>query len=75
MAKSNVRVTVISPGAVMTELPTHGHDEAVKENLAGFYSALAIPADQIARTIQFAIDTPEETSINEIIVRPTAQAL
>ncbi|EHJ52567.1 SDR family oxidoreductase [Streptococcus macacae] len=75
MAQSNVRVTVISPGAVDTELPQHASDAAVKENLAGFYAALAIPAEEVARSIQFAIDTPENTSINEIIIRPTAQTL
>lgn len=75
MAQSNIRVTVISPGAVDTELPQHASDEGVKEGLAGFYVALAIPAEQVARTIQFAIDTPENTSINEIIIRPTAQVL
>lgn len=74
-AKSNVRVTVISPGAVDTELPHHASDQTVKENLAGFYSALAIPAEEVARCIQFAIDTPVNTSINEIVIRPTAQVL
>lgn len=75
MAHSNVRVTVISPGAIDTELPQHASDAGVKENLAGFYAAMAIPAEEVARTIQFAIDTPENTSINEIVIRPTAQVL
>lgn len=75
IAQSNVRVTVISPGVVDTELPQHASDAGVKENLAGFYVAMAIPAEEVARTIQFAIDTPENTSINEIIIRPTTQPL
>ena len=73
--QSNIRVTVISPGAVQTELPQQGSDQEIKDNLKDFYSNLAIPPEQVARTIQFAIDTPVETSINEIIIRPTAQAL
>ncbi|MHC5375148.1 SDR family oxidoreductase [Enterococcus sp. LJL120] len=75
MAQSNIRVTVIAPGAIDTELPNHVTDRENAEGMAGFYSSTAIPADQVARTVQFAIDTPENTSINEIVLRPTAQVL
>lgn len=75
LAKSNICVTVISPGAIDTELPSHVGDKENKEAMDGFYTSTAIPAEEVARTIAFAIDTPEETSINEIIIRPTAQVL
>lgn len=74
-AGSNVRVTVISPGAIDTELPTHVTDEDQSEAMKGFYGSTAIPADQVARTVEFAIDTPEKTTINEIVLRPTKQLM
>ena len=39
------------------------------------YDALAIPAESVAESIAFAINMPENTGINEIIIRPTAQQL
>ena len=39
------------------------------------YDALAIPAESVANSIAFAVNMPENTSINEIIIRPTAQQL
>lgn len=72
-AKSNIRVTVISPGAIKTELTDHVKDPETKENLDKFYAAYAIDANRVAETIAFAIDAPEDTTMNEIIIRPTSQ--
>ncbi|UCF32577.1 MAG: SDR family oxidoreductase [Phycisphaerales bacterium] len=69
-----IRTTIISPGAVATELPDHISDEATKENLMPAY-AQAIGPDAIARAVRFAIEQPANVDVNEIIVRPTAQAL
>lgn len=72
-AKSNIRVTVISPGAVATELTEHVKDPETKAQLDQFYKDYAIGADRIANTIAFAIDAPEDTTMNEIVIRPTIQ--
>jgi NADP-dependent 3-hydroxy acid dehydrogenase YdfG len=69
-----IRTTIISPGAITTELPDHISDEATKENLMPAY-AQAIGPDAIARAVRFAIEQPADVDVNEIIVRPTAQAL
>lgn len=71
----NLRTTIISPGAVDTELPNTITDETVGQNIGRFYEEVAIPADSFARAVVFAMSQPEEVDINEILYRPTAQAL
>ena len=68
----NIRCTMISPGAVGTELPESSSEEATRKNLREFYK-MAIPADSIARAIAYAIEQPPEVEIDEIVIRPTAQ--
>jgi len=69
----NIRSTIISPGAVATELPGSATEEDVAKRLKDFYDAYAIPADSFARTVAFAISQPDEVDINEILFRPTRQ--
>jgi NADP-dependent 3-hydroxy acid dehydrogenase YdfG len=70
----NIRCTMISPGAVATELPESSSDEATRKNLREFYkTTMAIPADLIARAIAYAIEQPAEVEIDEVVIRPTVQ--
>jgi NADP-dependent 3-hydroxy acid dehydrogenase YdfG len=71
----NIRTTIISPGAVATELPNHITHAASAEGIQDFYKNFAIPAESFARTVAFAISQPEEVDINEILFRPTRQEL
>jgi NADP-dependent 3-hydroxy acid dehydrogenase YdfG len=71
----NIRTTVISPGAVATELPNGITDPVTAERVRKFYADAAIPADSFARTVAFAINQPQEVDINEIVFRPTRQEL
>jgi NADP-dependent 3-hydroxy acid dehydrogenase YdfG len=68
----NIRCTMISPGAVTTELPESSSNEATRKNLREFYK-MAIPANSIASAIAYAIEQPAEVEIDEIVIRPTAQ--
>jgi NADP-dependent 3-hydroxy acid dehydrogenase YdfG len=68
----NIRTTVISPGAVATELPDSITEPDVAENMRKVYEA-AIPADSFARAVAFAMSQPEEVDVNEILFRPTLQ--
>jgi NADP-dependent 3-hydroxy acid dehydrogenase YdfG len=68
----NIRTTMISPGAIATELGESGSDEVAKENLREFYK-IAIPADSIAHAIAYAIEQPSAVEIDEVVIRPTAQ--
>jgi NADP-dependent 3-hydroxy acid dehydrogenase YdfG len=69
----NIRTTVISPGAVATELPNSVTDPDASERIRGFYEQVAVPADSFARAVAFAMSQPEDVDINEIIYRPTKQ--
>jgi NADP-dependent 3-hydroxy acid dehydrogenase YdfG len=71
----NIRLTIISPGAVATELPSHITDPDSAAAIQGFYESIAIPADSFARAVAFAIEQPEDVDINEILFRPTGQEL
>ena len=68
-----IRTTVISPGAVATELPNTVSDPAVAERINQMYEEIAIPADSFARAVAFALSQPEDVDINEILFRPTRQ--
>jgi len=71
----NIRTTIISPGAVATELPSHITDEESAAGIQQFYKGYAIPADSFARAVVFAMTQPEDVDINEILFRPTRQEL
>ncbi|HLW53491.1 MAG TPA: hypothetical protein VKW06_11665 [Candidatus Angelobacter sp.] len=68
----NIRCTMISPGAVATELPESSSDEATRKNLREFMN-MAIPASTMARAVAYAIEQPADVEIDEVVVGPTAQ--
>ena len=68
-----IRVTVIEPGAVATELTDHITHTSAKQMAEGFYEQVAITAQDIAEIIAFAITRPHRVTLNEILIRPTAQ--
>ena len=68
----NIRTTVISPGAVATELPNSLTEPDMAEIMRKVYE-IAIPAESFARSVAFAISQPEDVDINEIVFRPTRQ--
>jgi NADP-dependent 3-hydroxy acid dehydrogenase YdfG len=71
----NIRTTILSPGAVATELPNSVTDPDAAARIKQFYADAAIPADSFARAVSFAISQPEDVDINEIVFRPTRQQL
>ncbi|MET3816080.1 SDR family oxidoreductase [Pantoea sp. UYEF8] len=71
----NVRATLISPGAVSTELLDHISDKDVQSANQAYVGKVGIPAETFARMVAFAINEPEDVGVNEIIFRPTAQDL
>jgi NADP-dependent 3-hydroxy acid dehydrogenase YdfG len=71
----DVRVIVVEPGAVATELPDHITHGETKQAVEQGYAQLSITAQDIAEIIAFAVTRPRSVSLNEILVRPTAQAL
>jgi NADP-dependent 3-hydroxy acid dehydrogenase YdfG len=74
LAGHNVRVTLIEPGAVATELVSHNRAE-IQEQLAGRWKGVTrLDAADIANAIIYALGQPPNVSINEVLVRPTGQA-
>lgn len=73
-AGANIRTTIISPGAVESELALGSSHEASANVVKEFYKN-AIPADSVARAIAYAIEQPHEVDVNEIVLRPTAQVI
>ncbi|MCA9425501.1 MAG: SDR family oxidoreductase [Candidatus Omnitrophica bacterium] len=71
----NIRTTVISPGAVATELLEHISDEKIQAQTKDFVSQIAVPAETFARMVAFAINEPADVDVNEILFRPTAQPI
>ncbi len=71
----SIRTTIISPGAVATELPQSITEPDIAKGIEQFYRGYAIPASSFARAVAFAIEQPEDVDINEILFRPTRQEL
>jgi NADP-dependent 3-hydroxy acid dehydrogenase YdfG len=67
-----IRTTMISPGAVATELPESSSEEGTRLHLRELYK-IAIPVESIAHAIAYAIEQPAEVEIDEIVIRPSAQ--
>ena len=69
----NIRTTVISPGAVESELPASLTEADFAQAVQDFYDKFAIPADAFANMVVFAMSQPPDVDINEILFRPTSQ--
>lgn len=69
----DVRVMVVEPGAVATELTDHITHEATKAATKDYVADLAITSEDLAAVIAFAVSRPHRMTLNEILVRPTAQ--
>jgi NADP-dependent 3-hydroxy acid dehydrogenase YdfG len=71
----NIRTTVISPGAVASELLEHISDQEIQAGTKKFVNQIAVPAETFARMVAFAINEPAEVDVNEILFRPTLQPI
>jgi NADP-dependent 3-hydroxy acid dehydrogenase YdfG len=71
----DVRVIVIEPGAVATELTDHITHPETKAGAERMYARTSISAGDVAEVIAFAVSRPHSVSLNEILIRPTGQAL
>jgi NADP-dependent 3-hydroxy acid dehydrogenase YdfG len=66
-----IRVTVVCPGVVESELADTISDDAAREEMKAF-RRVAMSADAIARALAYAIEQPDDVDVSEIVVRPTA---
>jgi NADP-dependent 3-hydroxy acid dehydrogenase YdfG len=73
VTKRHVRVTIIEPGAVGTELAFHNRPEILEEMAKTFAGTEIMQATDIAESIRYAVTQPRRVAVNEILVRPTEQ--
>lgn len=73
LAPHDIRVTLIEPGAVETELTDHLRPEIREQATKRFQGITRLQADDIAAAIVYALGQPSHVSINELLVRPTRQ--
>ncbi|MCH4170848.1 MAG: SDR family oxidoreductase [Lactobacillus sp.] len=70
---NHIRTTMISPGAVNTELYTTITNPETKARIEKDEKEHGLSAEAVAKAVAFAIDQPEEVGINEILMRPISQ--
>ena len=71
---STVRVTAVSPGMVGTDFTEGTENDEARHQMEQHRDEVAIDASAIARAVAFAIEQPADVDVNEIVVRPTAEA-
>ena len=73
--QNHIRVTVIEPGAVATELTEHITDPSAKKEIQEFVQAMTpLESEDIAAAVVYAVTQPQRVNVNEILIRPTDQA-
>jgi NADP-dependent 3-hydroxy acid dehydrogenase YdfG len=73
-AGEHLRVTIVSPGFTRTDFVHGAADPGVRAEFIEARDRMAIAPEAVARAIAFAISQPADVDVNEIVVRPTAQA-
>jgi NADP-dependent 3-hydroxy acid dehydrogenase YdfG len=73
VTRRHVRVTLIEPGAVATELVSHNRPEIVENLLATFGPVEPMRSEDIAESIIFTVTRPRHVAVNEVLIRPTEQ--
>jgi NADP-dependent 3-hydroxy acid dehydrogenase YdfG len=72
---SGIRVTIVEPGFVTTELQGHNKNPVVQEQIEKMREQVgeALEAEDIAAGIVYAVSSPQRVNVNEILIRPTGQ--
>lgn len=74
VSKDKIRVTIIEPGAVATELTHHITNAEAKKQTEDFYGSMTpLESEDIAAAIIYAVTQPPRVNVNEILIRPTDQ--
>ena len=68
-----MRVSLIEPGAVDTELAGHNRPEVLEGMQQRFARMQRLEADDIADAIAYVVTRPRHVAVNEVLIRPTDQ--
>jgi NADP-dependent 3-hydroxy acid dehydrogenase YdfG len=74
VAARHVRVGLIEPGAVATELPDHNRPEIQETIRDRFKDIERMQAEDIADAILYMVTRPRHVAVNELLIRPSEQA-
>jgi NADP-dependent 3-hydroxy acid dehydrogenase YdfG len=74
VAERHVRVSLVEPGAVETELASHNRAEVLEQIRSRFGNLERLKAPDIADAIVYIVTRPWHVAINEVLIRPTEQA-
>jgi len=69
----HVRVSLVEPGAVATELASHLRPEVREQAMRRFAGIERLEAEDIADAIAYIVTRPRRVAVNELLVRPTEQ--
>jgi len=69
----HLRVSLVEPGAVETELSSHNRPEVLESIKERFADVERLHADDIAEAIVYIVTRPRHVAINEMLIRPTEQ--
>jgi NADP-dependent 3-hydroxy acid dehydrogenase YdfG len=75
VTKRHVRVSLIEPGAVSTELASHNRPEIIEGMQARFANMERLVAEDIADAISYIVTRPRRVAVNEMLIRPTEQEM
>ena len=76
VVEDGIRTTIVEPGLVETELKNHIPDEEIQAETEQWLDSLdPLTAEDIARSIRFAVAQPHHVSVNELLIRPTEQEM
>jgi NADP-dependent 3-hydroxy acid dehydrogenase YdfG len=70
---TNIRTATIYPAAINTELLDTIRDKGVSDAMLGLYKRYGIPPERVANVVSFAIDMPDDTTVNEFTIGPASQ--
>lgn len=73
VTERHVRVSLVEPGAVDTELPSHNRREILEQISKTFGELERLSAEDIADAIVYIVARPRHVAINELLIRPTEQ--
>jgi NADP-dependent 3-hydroxy acid dehydrogenase YdfG len=74
LASRHVRVSLVEPGAVDTELPSHNRPEIQDSIRQRFTDVERLRSEDIAESIAFVVTRPRHAAVNELLIRPSEQA-
>ena len=69
----HIRVSVVEPGVVATELPDHITHAETRQGVQELYDAAEVTADDVADVISYVLRRPRHLAVHEVLLRPSGQ--